>query len=33
MRPGGWADAAREASVSQQDMPFSHRGGAVTRKE
>ena len=33
MRPGSWVDAARDASVSQQDKPFSHRGGAVTMKE
>ena len=33
MRPGSWVDAAREASVSQQDKPFSHRGWAVTQKE
>ena len=33
MRPGCWVDAAREASVSAEDEPLSHRGGAVTRKE
>ena len=33
MRPGSWVDAARGASVSQQDEPFSHRGRAVTTKE
>ena len=33
MRPGCWDDAAREASVSQQDKPFSHRGRLVTTKE
>ena len=30
-RPGSRVDAAREASVSQQEKPFSHR--AVTIKE
>ena len=33
MRPGSWVDAARVASVSQQDLPVSHRGSAVTHKE
>ena len=33
MRPGSWVDAAREASVSQQDKPFSHRGRGVTIQE
>ena len=33
MRPGSWVDAAREASVSQEGKPFSHRGRAVTKKE
>ena len=33
MRPGSWVDAARKASVSQQDLRFSHRGWAVTHKE
>ena len=33
MKPGSRVDAARKASVSQQDKPFSHRGRAVTLKE
>ena len=33
MRLGSWVDAAREASESRQDEPFSHRGQAVTIKE
>ena len=26
MRPGSWVEAAGEASESQQNEPFSHRG-------
>ena len=33
MMSGRWFIAAREASVSQQDKPFSHRGRAVATKE
>ena len=33
MRPRSWVDAARGASVSHQDKPFSHRGWAVTTME
>ena len=33
MRLGSWVDAAREASVLQQDKLFSHRGQAVIIKE
>ena len=33
MRLGSRVDAAREASVSPQDAPFSHRGRAVIKGE